>query len=238
MRLDRYLGQATGLSRREARERIRRRRVAVDGLVVRDPAFAIATSARVCLDGENLGLPAPLYLVMHKPLGLLSATRDSQQQTVLSLLPAAIARRVHLAGRLDKDTSGLLLLSDDGEWTHRVTSPRRACGKVYRVTLAEPLVADAGARLASGIRLRGESKPCAPAVLQRIDDRTARITVTEGRYHLVRRLFAALGNRVETLHREQVGRLRLDPALPPGAWRELDEAERAAVFAPPGGGSG
>lgn len=231
MRLDRFLSHASGLSRSQARAAIRGRRVTVDGGVVREPAVQVSGSTEVRLDGRPLGLPQPLYLMLHKPRGLLSATRDAHQPTVLSLLPEAIAGRVHLVGRLDKDTSGLLLLSDDGEWSHRISSPRHRCAKVYLVDLDEPLVADAERHLGHGVHLRGEARACAPAQLERLSDRRVRITVTEGRYHLVRRLFAALGNRVTRLHRERIGGLALDSALPPGHWRALTPVEQASVLA-------
>lgn len=230
MRLDRFLSQASGLSRSQARAAIRGRRVTVDGCLVREPAAQVSGSAEVCLDDACVGLPRPLYLMLHKPSGLLSATRDTQQETVLALLPHALASRVHLVGRLDKDTSGLLLLSDDGAWSHRISSPRHHCAKVYLAELDRPLVADAEERLASGLHLRGEARVCAPAQLERLDERRVRISVTEGRYHLVRRLFAALGNHVLRLHRERIGGLALDPALPPGQWRALSPDECDAVF--------
>lgn len=229
MRLDRFVSHASGCSRREARERLRRGRVSVDGNLVRDPGFAVGDEARVVCDGVRLQLPGGIYLMMHKPRGLLSATRDRAQSTVLSLLPPALASRVHLVGRLDKDTSGLLLLTDDGGWSHRISSPRHHCPKVYVADLAEPLRADAEERLADGILLRNEAAPTRPASLQRISERRARIQVTEGRYHLVRRLFAALGNHVTALHRERIGGLPLDPRLAPGEWRELDPRERSEV---------
>lgn len=171
--------------------------------------------------------------MMHKPCGLVSATRDLQQMTVLSLLPEEVARRVHPVGRLDKETSGLLLLTSDGDWSHRVTSPRHACRKVYRATLAEPLVEDAEVHLANGIVLRNETRPTRPATLDRLAPDQVLIGVTEGRYHLVRRLFAALGNRVTALHRECVGGLSLDDALKPGEWRHLDADECRQVLASP-----
>lgn len=232
MRLDRFVSQAAGLSRSEARAEISRGQVCVDGVPVANAAYAVGEEAQVTCRGRALRLPGPVYLMMHKPCGLLSATRDAQQATVLSLLPPELAARVHLVGRLDKDTSGLLLLSDDGDWSHRISAPRRHCPKVYVADLAEPLIGHAEARLAEGIVLRNETSPTRPAVLERISDRHVRITVTEGRYHLVRRLFAALGNRVTALHRERVGGLTLDPGLAVGQWRELGADERDAVFGP------
>ena len=230
MRLDRFLSQSTGLSRSQVRALIRQGRVRVNGERRKDAALQVATAATVTLDDRVLQLPQALYLMLHKPRGLLSATRDDRQATVMTLLPEDLAGRVHLVGRLDKDTSGLLLLSDDGQWSHRISAPRRHCPKVYAAELAERLVEDAEARLAAGISLRGESRPCAPARLERLAGPRVRITVTDGRYHLVRRMVAALGNRVVPLHRERIGGLALDPTLAPGEWRTLTAGEREAVF--------
>lgn len=230
MRLDRFVSQAADVSRAQARQLIRRGRVTVDGTRQRDAAFSLAGCEQVDLDGEPLALPSALYLMMHKPVGLLSATTDSRQATVLSLLPTSLAARVHLVGRLDKETSGLLLLTDDGAWTHRVASPNHPCPKTYLAALAEPLVDDAESRIAAGLLLRSEQRPTRPARLQRLTPTRVRLTISEGRYHQVRRMFAALGNRVVALHRESVGGLALDPGLPPGGWRLLTDAERDAVL--------
>jgi len=230
LRLDRYVSKAAGLSRSEARSQIRRGRVSVDGVQVRNAALVLDENARVRFSGRVLASPGPVYLMLHKPCGLISATRDARQPTVLSLLPDELAARVHLVGRLDKDTSGLLLLSDDGAWSHRISAPGQHCPKVYLADLAQPLAGEAETRLADGIVLRNESAPTHPARLERLSDTRVRVTVTEGRYHLVRRLFAALGNRVTALHRERVGGLLLDPQLAVGQWRELDADERYAVF--------
>ena len=229
MRLDRYVSHSAGITRRDARALIRAGRVAVDGRRVTDVACQVDADSSVESDGVGLSLPRPLYLMMNKPCGVVSATRDRAQATVLSLLPAELATRVHPVGRLDKETSGLLLLTDDGAWTHRVTSPRRRCPKTYVAHLAQPLAEDAEQRLARGLLLRQEERPTRPAVLQRRGPHTVSITITEGRYHQVRRMFAALGNRVLALHRERIGGLALDGQLQPGQWRALSSAERAAV---------
>jgi len=230
LRLDRFISQAAGLSRSQARALIRRGRVTVAGRSVRDAGFPLAEGQSVELEGRAMALPQSLYLMMHKPAGLLSATRDDQQATVLSLLPPPLARRVHLVGRLDKDTSGLLLLTDDGAWSHRISSPRHHCAKTYVAELAEPLPPDAEDSLVRGVLLRGEKSPTRPAALQRLGQTRVRVTITEGRYHQVRRMFAALGNRVTHLHRETVGGLQLDAALAPGQWRVLTGDEVRAVI--------
>lgn len=226
MRLDRYVSQATGASRSQARQMIRRGQVSVAGVVTKDAAAAVAETAAILCAGEALSLPRPLYLMMHKPCGLLSATEDREQVTVLSLLPAGLAARVRLVGRLDKDTSGLLLLTDDGAWSHRIASPRHIVSKTYLAELAEPLVDTAEDRLAQGVMLRSESEPTKPARLERLSATRVRLTISEGRYHQVRRMFAALGNRVLSLHRERIGDVVLDASLAAGEWRELTADER------------
>ena len=231
VRLDRFVSQAVGISRSQARALIRRGQITVAGGTVRQPAHHVDTGQAVEHAGKRLQLPQPAYLMLHKPCGLLSATTDPAQNTVLSLLPSPLAARVHLVGRLDKDTSGLLLLTDDGAWSHRISSPKQGCAKTYRAELAQPLVADAEQRLLQGLVLRSEPLPTRPAVLQRLDATQVRITISEGRYHQVRRMFAALGNRVVWLHRERIGGLWLDETLAPGQWRELSGEEREAVLA-------
>jgi len=232
MRLDRFVSRATCVSRSQARALIRQGRVSVAGSSIADVGHVLVVADGVLLDGRPIGLPQAAYLMMNKPVGLVSARRDDRQATVLSLLPAPLAGRVHIVGRLDKQTSGLLLLSDDGAWSHCVSSPRHACPKTYLVELAEALQPDAECRLAAGILLRGEHSASRPASLQRLSPDRVRITVTEGRYHLVRRLFAALGNRVTRLHREMVGGLCLDADLAPGQWRMLSDQERLGVLDP------
>jgi len=231
IRLDRLLSQATDLSRKQAKIEIRKKRVSIDGQVVRDPAMLVEGDTLVEWNDELLGLPRPLYLMMNKPAGLVCAREDDVQPTVMQLLPPDVAERVHIVGRLDKDTTGLLLLTDDGEWSHRVSSPRHACAKVYEAQLAEDLSEDAQQRFADGLMLRSENRPTLPAELTPLAPRLARVVLHEGRYHQVRRMFAALGNRVTGLHRHSVGGLTLDQALQPGAWRELSAEEVSSVFA-------
>jgi 16S rRNA pseudouridine516 synthase len=134
-----------------------------------------------------------------------------------------------VAGRLDIDTTGLVLLTDDGDWSHRITSPRHRCSKTYRAVLAEPLDESAVTRFAEGLLLRNEGKKTLPAELELLSPTEARLTLSEGRYHQVKRMFAALGNRVVALHRERIGAVALDAGLQPGQWRELTAQEIAAL---------
>ena len=229
MRLDRLLSHASGLSRAQARRCIRAGRVRLGGELVRDPARQVPAGAGLALDDEALALQGPRYLMMHKPLGVVCARRDDRHPSVFALLPEAQARGLHLAGRLDLDASGLLLLTDDGAWSHRLSAPRHRCPKRYRVALARPLDEAALARLAAGVSLRGERRPTRPAEVERLGELGLRLTLREGRYHQVKRMIAALGSHVTALHRESIGPLVLDPALAPGEWRALTRAERAAM---------
>ena len=225
LRLDQFIANATGLSRKDAKRAIARGAVSVQGRPCRDARHKVTEDAEVRLDGERLSLPGPRYLMMNKPAGVVSATTDSDHPTALDLLPSALARDLHIAGRLDRDTTGLLLLTSDGDWSHRITSPRRDCPKTYQVTLAEPLSAEAAEQLARGVRLRNEDTPTRPAQVRITGDHRIELTISEGRYHQVKRMLAAVGNRVVALHRTRIGPIHLDPDLAPGQYRPLTEPE-------------
>lgn len=188
--------------------------------------------ANIRIDGEALD-PAPgVTLMLHKPLGFTCSTRDAGR-IVNDLLPLRWRARspaLSTVGRLDRDTSGLLLLTDDGALLHRIISPRSNVVKVYEATLAQDLRGDEGALFASGaLMLDGETTPLSPAALEPLGARHARLSIGEGRYHQVRRMFAAVGNHVESLHRRAIGGLELGD-LPAGEWRILDDAQIARVF--------
>ena len=187
----------------------------------------------VRVDGEPLDPPPGLLLMLHKPVDFTCSTKD-RGRVVYDLLPPRYRLRspaLSTVGRLDRDTSGLLLLTDDGQLLHRIIAPKSKLPKVYLVTLAEDLRGDEAAVFASGtLMLEGEQTPLLPAELEVLGPRSARLTLHEGRYHQVRRMFAAVGNHVAALHRERVGGLALDD-LPVGEWRMLGEGDRAQLFA-------
>lgn len=191
--------------------------------------------ARVRIDGEPLDPPPGLLLMMHKPTGYTCSTSDPGQ-IVYELLPPRFLLRdpvVATVGRLDRDTTGLLLMTDDGKLLHKIVSPKSKLPKIYEATLARDLRGDEAKIFASGkLMLESEREPLAPATLEVIGPRQARLTLTEGRYHQARRMFAAVGNHVETLHRSRVGGLELGD-LPVGQWRSLDAADRERLFAIP-----
>jgi 16S rRNA pseudouridine516 synthase len=186
----------------------------------------------VRIDGEPLDPPQGLLLLLHKPTGYTCSTKDPGR-VVYDLLPPRFRLRDPLlstVGRLDRDTSGLLLMTDDGALLHRITSPKAKLEKVYEATLAADLRGDEAGVFGSGtLMLESEKTPLAPAGFEALGPRRARITLVEGRYHQIRRMFAAVGNHVETLHRHTLGGLGLGD-LAPGAWRLLDAADRTAIF--------
>ena len=191
--------------------------------------------ASIRFDGEALDAPPGLLAVLHKPVGVTCSTKDPGR-LVYDLLPPRWKARdpiVSPVGRLDKDTSGLLLFTDDGQLLHRLTSPKHHQPKVYRVTLAEDLRGTEAALFAAGtLLLEGEHKPLLPADFEMLGPREARLTLHEGRYHQVRRMFAATGNAVITLHREAIGGLALEAlGLAEGEWRMLDDAQRERLGA-------
>jgi 16S rRNA pseudouridine516 synthase len=186
----------------------------------------------VRVDGEPLDPPPGLLLMLHKPVGHTCSTRD-RGRIVYDLLPPRFALRspfLSTVGRLDRDTSGLLLMTDDGQLLHRIIAPKSRLPKVYVATLAEDLRGDEAALFASGtLMLEGEKTPLLPAELEVLGAREARVTLHEGRYHQVRRMFAAVGNHVLALHRERIGGLELGE-LPEGQWRILGDEDRATLF--------
>ena len=187
------------------------------------------------IEGEALDPPAGLLIVLNKPVGYTCSTKDPGR-IVYDLLPPRYRLRspvLSTVGRLDRDTSGLLLMTDDGALLHRIVSPKTHLPKVYEAELASDLRGDEEAIFASGtLLLEAETTPLAPAQLEVVAPRKARLTLTEGRYHQVRRMFAAVGNHVAALHRSRIGGLGLDD-LPSGQWRVLDAMDRERLFAGP-----
>jgi 16S rRNA pseudouridine516 synthase len=222
-RLDQLLSSLGYCSRREARAWVAAGRLTVRGQVA-DDFGAKADPAGVGVDGEPLDHPAGILLLLHKPVGLVCSHDGREGPDIYSLIPERWRQRhppVTSIGRLDKDTSGLLLLTDQSPLVHRLTSPKHKVPKVYRATLDRDLAPGTADVFASGtLLLDGEDTPCAPATLKIISPREAELTLTEGRYHQVRRMFAATGATVLTLHRPRFGPLELGD-LPPGQWREL-----------------
>ena len=230
MRLDKFLSNNTPYSRSQIHKLIRLGDVRVNGNSKLKPEQKILTSDEVYLHNELIAQRQPQYLMMHKPAGYVCATQDSDNPTVMDLLDEDFLDELQIVGRLDKDTTGLLLLTDDGQWNHRITAPVSHCKKTYKVDLAEAISPETSMQFQQGVLLDGEKKLTAPAKLEIINSHQAYLTISEGKYHQVKRMFAAVGNHVTALHREKIGGLQLDPKLQAGEYRRLTEREKEAIF--------
>jgi 16S rRNA pseudouridine516 synthase len=239
MRLDRLLANMGYGSRREVQHLVRHGCVVLDGVALADAEMRLAVTPdlaeRMQVDGAALDPPPGMALMLHKPLGVTCSHKEAGA-LIYDLLPGRWRMRepaISTVGRLDKETSGLLLLTDDGALVHRIISPKQHVSKRYLASLARPFEGHEAERFASGeLMLEGEDKPLLPAQLEPLSERQAWLTITEGRYHQVRRMFAAVGNHVEALHRDRIGGLDLPPDLVSGAFRLMGPAEIAALFAP------
>ena len=225
-RLDKWLSERCADSRKEVKALIRSRVVRVNDTVVTDPAFHVSPEDAVSVCGELVTADKHVYIMMNKPQGVVSVSSAPGDRTVLDLLPAEFRRNgLFPAGRLDRDTTGFVLITDDGEFAHRILSPKKHVDKVYRVTLRDPALPSYVQAFADGIVL-GDGTRCLSAELMFADDPTCvNVRLHEGRYHQVKRMFASLGNQVVLLHRESIGGVSLDPALKPGECRLLTAAE-------------
>ncbi|WP_272992347.1 MULTISPECIES: 16S rRNA pseudouridine(516) synthase RsuA [Spongiibacter] len=230
LRLDRFLATVTDYSRSEAKRLIKNGDITLDGEVLSDPRQSVDADADVRLRGQSLRSAEPRYFMLNKPVDYVCAARDRRHLTVLDLLDEDNPERLHVAGRLDIDTTGLVLLTDDGNWSHAITSPKKQCWKRYWLRTAEPIDASAVARFAKGVFLKDDKQRTQPAELEIIGPCEARLRLSEGRYHQVKRMFGALGNAVVELHREAIGDIELDEALAEGEYRPLTTTERDSVW--------
>ena len=233
MRLDKLLSRLGEASRSECKALLKAGRVTVNGEACRDGAISVPEGARVTLDGRLLDTRLTRHVMLYKPAGVLTAREDRNQQTVMDLLPPVYAALECMpVGRLDKDTTGLLLLTTDGELGHRLISPARHVDKVYLARVDGTLDSADAEAFAAGVALKDFT--ALPAKLEIQSPDTARVTVQEGKYHQVKRMFGAVGKPVKELHRLTFGPLALDEQLRPGEYRELTEEEEAALYAAAG----
>ena len=230
LRLDRWLVTLGVGSRSEVQKLVRRGAVRVDGVAVTDPGKQVdERSAALTLQGQPLDGRLTRHVMLHKPAGLLTAARDKKQPTVMDLLPEAYASIGCMpVGRLDKDTTGLLLLTTDGELNHRLLAPGRHVDKTYRAQVDGELTQAHVEAFAAGLHL--SDFDAQPALLEIIAPDTGLVTVHEGKFHQIKRMFSTVGREVTALHRLTFGSLTLDPALSEGQWRELTEDELAALY--------
>ncbi|CAG9297024.1 pseudouridine synthase [Celerinatantimonas diazotrophica] len=224
-RLDKFVSHATGLPRSEVKKRLKQKHISINGKIATQGKTAISETDLVTLQGQELHLSFPSYFMLNKPAGYTSTREDPNHPSALDIIDEFCNPPLHAAGRLDADTTGLLLLTNDGQWSHQVTSPRHHQKKVYLTTLAKPLTIEAQQLLCKGVMLRGEETPTLPGQVERVNDQLIRLTIVEGRYHQVKRMLAAVDNKVTALHREQIGTITLDSHLKPGEYRRLSHQE-------------
>lgn len=226
MRLDKFIAENTGLTRSQAAKALKSGIVTVNGKIEKSGAAKISQEDEIYYEDQKLEwMEAGQYFMLYKPQGYICSHDDGEYPTVFQFFDYPLMTKLHTAGRLDVDTTGLVLLTDDGKWSHRITSPKHHCEKTYLVTLADPVEDFYAEKLAEGILLRGEKEPTLPAKLEILDDYNVNLTISEGRYHQVKRMFAALGNKVEALHRWRIGDVILDETLAEGEFRPLTQTE-------------
>ncbi|MFK3642381.1 pseudouridine synthase [Pseudomonas protegens] len=226
MRIDRFLSNLPRFNRQQVRVLLVQRRIRIDGQPVSDPKAEVREFSRVELDDEVLqaGKPAR-YFMLHKPMGCVSATRDPEHKTVLELIHEPDPQDLHIAGRLDYNTTGLMLITNDGNWSRRLTQPQTKLPKLYYVETEQEIGPEYVETLARGLYFAFEDLTTLPAQLQILGPRSARLSIVEGRYHQVKRMFGHFNNKVLRLHRERMGPLLLDERLAPGEYRALSDAE-------------
>ncbi|HGO5855537.1 TPA: 16S rRNA pseudouridine(516) synthase RsuA [Mannheimia haemolytica] len=229
MRLDKFIAENTGLTRSQAAKVLKSGVVTVNGNIEKSGAAKISQEDEIYYEDQKLEwVEEGQYFMLYKPQGYICSHDDGEYPTVFQFFDYPLMTKLHTAGRLDVDTTGLVLLTDDGKWSHRITSPKHHCEKTYLVTLADPVEDFYAQQLAEGILLRGEKEPTLPAQLEILDDYNVNLTISEGRYHQVKRMFAALGNKVEALHRWRIGDVVLDETLEEGEFRPLTSEEIAS----------
>jgi 16S rRNA pseudouridine516 synthase len=229
-RLDRLISRHAGIKRRDVRLLLAQGRVCVDGDIARMINQVVHQFSHVTLDGQTLQNHQPVYVMMNKPTGVVSATKDKLHTTVVDLINQPDRDDLHIAGRLDFNSSGLLLLTNDGRWSRQLSDPNNNVAKLYRVTVEKPLTDEYVSVFAEGILFSYEGVITRPAGLRIISDHVAEVSLVEGRYHQIKRMFGHFNNKVLTLHRYAVGNLRLDADLAAGQSRTLEKAEVSGIF--------
>lgn len=223
MRLDKYICKSTELNRIEANDVLQRRMVKVDNKVFTAGAVQVYSNHRVTLDDISLNLRPFRYILIHKPANTLSSNIDENHPSIFNYLDVNKKSELHIVGRLDADTTGLVLITDDGSWTSKIIKPSAQCEKVYRVTLRDEISDEAILKLEQGLMLKGIDEPTLPAKVTVLSSNEVLLTITQGKFRQVKRMFRAVGNRVKHLHREKIGQVSLDVEL--GQWRYLTSDE-------------
>lgn len=227
-RLDKIISSRTGLSRKDAKSEISSGKVKINGAIVRSPEYKVSENDEILLGERKINGKTHSYLVLHKPKGYVSATEDPEQKTVIELVPPELFRNgIFPAGRLDKDTTGLMIITDDGDFAHRILAPRKHVPKKYAVTIDLPVTDEMERGFSEGIEL--SDGICKSAKLLKTGDFTCEVTLSEGRYHQIKRMFGCFGAKVTELHRLSMGGFCLPENLLPGECRELTNEELALI---------
>ena len=225
MRLDKFLCDTAGLTRTEAKNAVKKGQIAVNGQVQKAADFKVKeTTDTVTFQGKPLSYAAFHYYMLHKPAGVITATEDKKESTVMDILREEKVKNLFPVGRLDKDTEGLLLVTDDGELAHNLLSPKKHVDKEYLVKVRDSISEEDCRKLSEGVDI-GDEKPTAPAKVERVAEKEILLTIREGRFHQVKRMLQAVGNEVMYLKRLSMGSLRLPEDLEKGAYRPLSEEE-------------
>lgn len=230
-RIDRWLSGHYQVPRREIRVWLVRGRIQVDGIVVKDPDTQVDAFSQIACDGVMVQHNQRQYWMHHKPVGVVSATRDLKHTTVIDLLDCPNKDQLHIAGRLDLNSSGLLLLTNDSRWSKGMTLPENKVLKRYQVGLQNPLAPEMVAAFANGMYFEYEDHTTLPAQLEIVGTYTAAVTLQEGKYHQIKRMFGRFRNPVISIHRVAIGAISLDPALQAGQSRRLTTEEMQSVHA-------
>ena len=223
MRLDKFICKSTELIRNEATRVIHAGEVAVNDKVITNEMTQVHENNTVTLNGQKLKARSYRYILMHKPFNTICSNIDEAYPSLFNYIDVDRVSELHIAGRLDTGTTGLVLITDDGHWSFNIISPNRQCKKVYRVGLRDVIDDEVTLKFKIGVQLQGENKLTLPAKLNVISHKEVLLTITEGKYHQVKRMFAAVGNRVVSLHREKIGEISLDVEV--GQWRYLTPDE-------------
>ena len=223
MRLDKFICKSTELSRTDVSALLQSHMVKIDNKIFTNGATQVHENNTVLLNNTELKLRPFRYLLMHKPANTLCSNIDEKYPSIFNYIDIANKSELHIVGRLDADTTGLVLITDDGNWTFKIIKPEAQCEKVYRVQLRDELTIDAKTKLEQGVLLQGTDKVTLPAKIDMLQQKEVLLTITEGRFHQVKRMFRSAGNRVKSLHREKIGQVSLDVEV--GQWRYLTTEE-------------
>jgi len=225
MRLDKYIANSTSFTRSQAKSAIRGGKIEIDGVVAKNAGLQVSDDNEVKYMGVVITKAELRYIMVNKSAGVVCANKDKDHTTIFETLMLARPDSLHVAGRLDIDTTGLVIITDDGQWLHRITSPKHNHKKVYIVSLDTPITEKQIRILSEGVQLKAEKERSLPAEVEVIEDTKIKMTISEGKYHQVKRMLAAVGNHVEKLHREKIAHIVLDDSLKLGEWRELTKKE-------------